>query len=498
MPPSEPAAGNDLFISYSHIDNQPWGAGQRQWVSELHKELTTRLEQLLGRRVRVWRDDKLRGNDELTERVLSELIRSAAFVCVISPRYLKSEWCIREFEEYSRHTRVGGAGALKRLFKVVKTPVDTAQQPTAVKDLIGYDFFHETASGRVHEFSPSSSENSEESRHFWQKIDDLAQDIAPVVGSAGADDDRAASSKGRKTVYLAETTGDIKLARENIRRELGQRGYRVLPDRSLDRSLALHADELLPLIAADIADACLTVHPVGARYGFIPEGSELSIVELQIQHATARNGHCHHVIWVPHDAGPPSEEKQKDFIRRLRSDYTERAHTELLDQKPLEELKTRLVEKLETPPKPPPRSVTKGFRVYLICELADVQAVKPLEQYLRIQGFSVSLPLLEGSPEELGRDHRDTFVFCDAVLVYWGSARQAWLRQKQRDLWQAPGWGRTKDMRAQAIFVALPNTLEQAQCVADDFLVLSGRTEFTPEDLEPFVAQLLSTAGAQL
>jgi hypothetical protein len=492
MPPSESAVRNDLFISYSHIDNQPWGAGQRHWVSELHKELTTRLEQLLGRQVRVWRDDKIRGNDELTERILSELSHSIALVCVFSPRYLKSEWCIREFEEFCTRRRVDGPGARKDIFKVVKTPVDPTKQPAQVKDLIGYDFFHETASGKVHEFHPSSTENNYESRQFWQKIDDLAQEIKPVLESP-AGSDGVASSSGRKTVYLAETTGDIKLARENIRRELGQRGYRVVPDRSLPSG----AEDLLPLLAADLQEACLTVHPVGARYGFIPEGLELSIVELQLQYATAKNGHSHHVIWVPPDAGSPSEDKQKDFIKRLRSEYTEKAQTELLDQKPLEELKTRIVEKLEPPPKPPVRSVPRGLRVYLICEAADVPAAKPVEQYLRGLGFSVSLPLHEGSPEELGRDHRDTFVFCDAVLVYYGSARQAWLRQKQRDVWQAPGWGRTKDMRAQAVFVAAPNTSEQAACVGDDFLVLGGGADFRPEDLEPFIAQLRSARGEQ-
>ena len=485
MPPSESAVTNDLFISYSHIDNQPWGAGRHQWVNELHKELTTRLAQLLGRQVRVWRDDKIRGNDELTERIISELSRSAAFACVISPRYLKSEWCIREFQEFSTRRKSTNPGA-RSIFKIVKTPVELAQQPLEVNDLIGYDFFYETASGKVHEFYPGYADNSEEGRQFWQKIDDLAQDIRLALGPDPTPDQPGSG----KTVYLAETTGDVKLAREDIRRSLGQRGYRVVPDRSLPPA----ADELVPLINADLKQAYLTIHPVGARYGFIPEGHEQSIVELQIDAATANNGHGHHLIWVSPEAAP-SEDKQKRFIERLRTEYTERAGTELLDQKPLEELKSRLVQKLEPPAKPPTRSVLKGLRVYLVCEGGQGEGVNAIARYLREQGLTVSPSLHEGDASELEKDHRDLLVRCDAMLVYFASGGPAWLRRKQRDVWDAPGWGRTKQMRAQAVVVAAPNTLEHAQGIEDEFILVDGGAGFRPEHLQPFVEQIRSSLG---
>lgn len=486
MPPSEPTATTDLFISYSHIDNEPWGSRQRRWVSELHKGLATRLAMLLGREARIWRDEKIAGNDELTERILSELNDSTALVCVLSPRYLRSEWCIRELQEFCRRKKGAGSGASKPVFKIVKTPIDLTQQPAEVKGLIGYDFFQEIASGKVHEFYPSRAENDQASRNFWQKIDDLAQDVDPILESSDNGPERGGTDNGRKTVYLAVTTSDVNRARDSIRRELGQRGYRVVPD----GSLLLGAEELLPAIEADLKQACLTVHPVGARYGFIPEGDHRSIVELQIEAATTNNGHSHHVIWVPPEAVPPSEDKQKEFIERLRSEYTEKADTELLDQRPLEELKTRLVEKLEVRPKPPARSVLKGLRVYVICELADVPVLTPLAQYLRVQGLSVSLQLHEGDLKEREKDHRDVLVRCDAVLVYYAGGGPAWLRGKQRDLWDARDWGRTKEMRAQAVFVAPPYTLEHAQSVLDEFLVLGGRADSGPEDLGPFLDQL--------
>src|SRR5262245_20008212 len=94
----------DLFVSYSHIDDRPWGPAQHRWVNQFHKELESRLEMLLGRRIEIWRDPKLRGNDELSEAITDALARSTTFLLILSPRYLKSEWCVKEFEFFKTTT----------------------------------------------------------------------------------------------------------------------------------------------------------------------------------------------------------------------------------------------------------------------------------------------------------------------------------------------------------------------------------------------------------
>lgn len=43
-----PAFDTDIFISYSHIDNEAFGEDQGHWVSDLHQRLKVRLNQLVG------------------------------------------------------------------------------------------------------------------------------------------------------------------------------------------------------------------------------------------------------------------------------------------------------------------------------------------------------------------------------------------------------------------------------------------------------------------
>ena len=43
---------DDIFISYTHRDNEPLAEGQQGWIEILHDRLTKRLGQLLGEEVK--------------------------------------------------------------------------------------------------------------------------------------------------------------------------------------------------------------------------------------------------------------------------------------------------------------------------------------------------------------------------------------------------------------------------------------------------------------
>ena len=91
----------DLFISYAHLDDQPLMDGQTGWISTFHKVLAIRLAMLRGEEPRIWRDDsRLQGNDFLTPAIMKALAESQLLVSVLSPRYLKSEWCMQELANF--------------------------------------------------------------------------------------------------------------------------------------------------------------------------------------------------------------------------------------------------------------------------------------------------------------------------------------------------------------------------------------------------------------
>jgi hypothetical protein len=129
------------------------------------------------------------------------------------------------------------------------------------------------------------------------------------------------------------------------------------------------------------------------------------------------------------------------------------------------------------------------LRVYLIYDAGDQSSVKPIEAYLRAEGCIVEVPLLEGTTSEVRQDHQDTLQLCDAVLIFYGTGRPAWLREKQRDLRKAPGWGRTRPFLAQAVYVGDPASDEKSGYTHDEFIIVRGDDGSAGETLGAFLAK---------
>ena len=88
----------DIFISYAHIDDESLIQNQKGWISEFHRALDIRLAQLLGRRPVIWRDDSLQGNDVFDKQIVDQFSKVAIMISIITPRYVKSDWCIKEVD----------------------------------------------------------------------------------------------------------------------------------------------------------------------------------------------------------------------------------------------------------------------------------------------------------------------------------------------------------------------------------------------------------------
>jgi hypothetical protein len=465
--------------------------------------LEIRLAQLLGKEARVWRDPKLCGNDVFAECLVQKLPQVAALVSVLSPRYVKSEWCQRELTEFIKAAEASGplrVGDKLRVFKVVKTPVATDQHPPVLQHVLGYEFYtFDSASTRPRELSQTDAVDAQ--RLYWAKLDDLAHDIADLVESL-EEDGAGASRKAtnghgaeKPTVYLAETSNDLREKRDIVRRDLLDRGCIVVPD----RALPLVAAECESYIAEQLARSRLSVHLVGSNYGIVPEGSTESIVALQNELAVRRGeaGDFCRLVWIPPELETNCP-RQRAFLDLIQNDPRIQTGADLLIT-PLEDFKNVLHVRLE-PRKPvvasdqrdhaPALDGHQVLRVYLICDQRDLEDVAALEDYLFQQGCETILPAFQGDEAQLRRDHEENLAACDAALVYYGAGNDLWLRSTLRELQKVAGYGRAAPMRAKAIYIAPPDAVQKQRFRTHEALVLRGAAAFEPQAMAPFIAAM--------
>jgi hypothetical protein len=177
----------DIYISYTHLDNVELIEGHRGWIDRFHRSLEVRLAQLAGKAPRVFRDPKLQGNDVFADSFSERISRVGVLVCVVTPRYVKSEWTRKELTEFCRAAEQQGGVRLQnssRVFKILKTPVPYEQHPPQLASILGYEFFMTDESGKVREFDEIFGPESQ--RVFWLRLDDLAHDILGVLEQVNA------------------------------------------------------------------------------------------------------------------------------------------------------------------------------------------------------------------------------------------------------------------------------------------------------------------------
>lgn len=512
----------DAFISYAHLDNVELVEGRKGWVANLHRALEVRVAQLLGKPPQIWRDPKLSGNDLFADTIVERLRRVAILVAVVSPRYVKSEWTIRELTEFWAAAEEQGGVRVRdkaRVFKVLKTPVPPDRTPAELRMLLGYEFFKvDPETGKIREldeiFGPEAH------RDFWLRLDDLAHDIcgllesleaieagaepagggdgaaAPVAGAAAAaaaTGTAPATAASSGTVYLAETTSDLREQRETIRRDLLQHGYHVLPDHMLPHV----AEEADAAIQGHLARSQMSIHLIGKHYGVVPEGGELSLVEMQHELATARSAgrDFARLIWIP-DGLQVQDDRQRRVLDRLRADPRIGESADLLETY-FEDLRTSVQDWLKRgrrPAAPPaasrPAPGAEPPLLYLIADERDLPALDPWADALFDEGFEVIRPIFEGGEREIREYHEENLATCDGALIFYGAGNELWVRRKLREIQKAPGYGRTKPQPTIGICLIGPRTPEKERLRTHEATVVPQWDGVAMEPLRSLVAAI--------
>lgn len=528
---------DDVFISYGQLDDEDPAGDLKGWVDMLVERLPRLVSNNLGYKPKIWRDQlSLGGNQPLRAALEEGVSNSLLFVPIFSPRYVQSDWCRFELETFCNAPPPPGAPANRsRLFKVIKTPLLphlSDKEPAQLRELIGYSFY-EMEGNMPAEFSPDVVPGKDQ--RYWTALRRLAWDISnmlvelkhkpatPVSGSAivgtndpatpggdpvatstdGAVDsptgDRNGAGGANKLVYLAETTSDLTNERELVRDELQQRGHLVLPEKKLPLEEVKKTEAA---VRADLERCALSVHLVGMRYGSTPEDNPLSVVCIQEQLAAehgAANPDFLRLLWMPENLKGMeiSDARQKTFVSELQTRVT--AGAELL-QTSVDDLKTRIVEKLNPPAKESTRTGQhrKVKKVYLICEERDHDLVVPIEDYLFNEKIEVIPWLGQGGDTTLMDYHRKNLKECDAALLYFGSGDLPWVDKNLDDLEKAYGYGREQDWVANALYVGSPKNQqkERYRSIRTQYFIRNFES-FDPTKLRDFVSALKAAEGGQ-
>jgi serine/threonine protein kinase len=493
---------SDVLLTYAAIDDFPLHDGRPGWVSQLHRNLEVRMEQLSGEKVRIARVPENAISPVIEAELLLHVPQAKAMISVVSPPFVSSPLCRREVEQFWHGAEQTGGRYIKeksRLLKVLKTAISEQQMPRQLVDifspLFGFEFFEiDAETGRVREFDETFGPVLKQ--RFFERVYDLAYDGCQVLSLLkqlrARDVSRAAPDPNRRWVYLATTTSDVADERDRIKRELLERGHVVLPD----APLPMLSRDVETMVRDCLAKCTIAIHLLGRRYGVTPEDSSESIPALQLRLTADRSlgPDLERLIWMP-GGDEPADERQRAFLRRVEEDPALHDRAEIIEGN-LNLLKKELIRRL-APPEEKPKAVATAKspggapKLYLICDPKDEPAVEALEDYLFAQGLEVMLPAFDGDDADAAALHQDNLLTCNAVLVYYGAAPRAWVDIKLRELLKATGYGRAAPIAVQAVYIAPPDDRRKDRFHSHQAGVIRQPGDFQPgAELDAFVSQI--------
>jgi serine/threonine protein kinase len=501
----ESLKSSDIVLNYASIDDYPLHDGKPGWVSQLHRNLEVRMEQLSGEKIRIARLPEDAIPPLIEAEILEQVPHAKAMISVVSPSFVNSEVCRREVEQFWTGAIETGGRYVKdrsRLLKVLKTAISEQQMPRPLLDILsplfGFQFFeHDADTGRVREFDETFGPALKQ--RFFERVYDLAYDgcqvlslLKQVRGGAGP---AALPDPNRRWVYLATTTSDVADERDRIRRELIERGHVVLPD----APLPMLAGDAECMVRDCLAKCSIAIHLLGQRYGVTPEDSSESIpaLELRMTAEPTFAKTADRLIWMPARI-EIGDERQRAFLQRVQEDPALHDRAEIIEGN-LNLLKKDLIRRLAPREEKRP-AVAKSKRgapqLYLICDREDENAVEPLEDYLFGQGLEVMLPAFDGSDTDAASLHQISLLTCDGVLIYYGAASKAWVDIKLRDLLKAAGYGRERPISAQSVYIAPPDDRRKERFQTHQAGVIRQPGEFQPcSDLDAFIRQVAEVSA---
>lgn len=468
-----PSYDHDVFVSYARIDDEPLVGAQRGWVTTLIHNLQTVVRQKLGSKdFLIWMDHQLAGNRALNPAIMTTLSNTATLLVILSPGYLASEWCRRERQAFLKLLK-GRRDAGSQVFVVYCDKLDRSSMPAELADFLGYPFWVQDegnkAPRRLGLPVPTPTETE-----YYNRVNQLGHELCHELKRLRATASGSAFAPQGPTIFLAEVTDDLETRREEVRRYLSQAGLNILPQTYYPRDDPTSFEQAM---TADLSRCKVFVQLLSAFGGHRPPTLQKGYPELQYELAQRANVPI--LQWRSRDLDVDSVE-----------DPTQRAllERETVRACGIEEFKEAIVGQAHrTPSAAPARHA--NMLVFVNNDSPDRELAEEIAKLLLQEGIGYSMPLANGSPDDIRTDLEENMLTCDGLLLVYGSTTASWVRSQLRQGRKIISQ-REQPLTAMGVFEGPPLDKVGLDLKLPNLLLLDCRSGMSSAAIRKFVASL--------
>ncbi len=461
----------------------------KQWVDVFKRNLTLRLQQLtavpVNIQVFIAEENTPLDSDAFTKEnpPIFEII-----LPIYSKRFFHSTACIALTEKIQQEQSTEDSLSIG----IFRHPLEDASLPIAIRLSNKIYFWRkDIEQERIQLFEPG---NAETERLFWGKIDDCANEIyAHWLKSENPIETEVQSENGTNSeqvvVFLAECGQDMVPYRDLLKRDLSDKGVRVLPEKTLPTQISELNSVLKPLIA----QCDFSIHMLGADYGNIPEGSNRSIVEIQndLTEEILSKVDKKRYLWVPQGV-IPSDDRQRILIDDAKTAMKSTGSAEVvvgvieIFKGVLEEAVNKLVF-LKRKIKGHQAEMAILPKLYIVCDYEDREALLAVKPEIEQLGCEVVFSAFEESETRIRTLHMEHLRDCAGVLFYFNHGSDKWLKTRILETQRVKAYGREHADFAKAIGIGPKRVDWMEQLHNSEYALFDFNTEFPKLDLAVWI-----------
>ena len=309
---------------------------------------------------------------------------------------------------------------------------------------------------------------------FTNKLVDVGYDIINYYYNKKTDNKKEKLVTSNN-IYISYTGIDQIETRENIKRELIQKGYRIFPENNYSGSVS----SIKKQISEEIEKCSLSIHILCNDNNVLSKNDNTNMVELQNQQAIEyyqkinsfnigkNNSIFSRLIWLQPDIKITTD-SQRIWLNNFIHSSETMIGAELI-QSPLESFKSIIEEKLSTNIQYQEniinQSQSDNKKVYLLFDYKDEDKITPIHNWLEQNNYQALKTPYSINYLDLIKLHRTNLLQCDIIIVYQNTNNNQWFESKLRDIKKSPGFGRTKKFLSKIVLHTqnIDNTKKQFQ-----------------------------------
>jgi hypothetical protein len=305
----------DIFISYSHIDNEKFLTQTKGWIEEFYNDLTVALWQSIGTKdVKIWWDDKrLDGATFFDEAISDAIENSAILLCLNSPAYLKSSYCKTELVLFYNYIQTQSPGLrIGNHSRILNALLNNIPFETWPKELIGTTGFHfhdaVNLNARGHRLDTKSARYAEKLQQLVDAIVELMDEFPKQ--------EKIEEREKKFTIFFADVADTLTAIRKRTITELQKEDFNIV----YNVPPPYEENEHEQTVKDKIREADLTIHLLDQYPGReINAGGSLWYPQKQAELCLSTDKA--QLIWVPKelDIGQIEEQEFKIFMESLKN-----------------------------------------------------------------------------------------------------------------------------------------------------------------------------------